>query len=104
MIRPKQFSRQGEFFLEEAILDVLLEAKYENECIGAADISKRSGIFRESGYAMKSGNDNIVWGMLNKLVKEGKVKKCPQKPSKPDKNDGWKLTEEEFNRRRDDIH
>ena len=27
MIRPKQFTRIGEFHLEEAILDVLLEAR-----------------------------------------------------------------------------
>ena len=34
----------GEFQLEEAVLDVLLDALHENECIGAAEISKRAGI------------------------------------------------------------
>lgn len=46
-IRPKQFARIGEFHLEEAILDVLLEAKHEHKCIGMAEISKRAGIFRD---------------------------------------------------------
>ena len=98
MIRPKQFARIGEFHLEEAILDVLLEAQHEGDCIGPAEISKRSGIFRESGYAMASGNDNIVWGMLNKLVKEKKIERC----KKAGRN-GWQLTKEEFERRRDDV-
>ncbi len=103
MIRPRQLSRLGEFYLEEAILDVLLEARHEDQCIGAAAISRRAGIFREPGHAQASGNDNIVWGMLNKLVKENKVKRCPQNPAKPDKSDGWELTDEEFDRRKDDI-
>ena len=102
MIRPKQFARMGEFHLEEAILDVLLEAKHEGECIGPAEISKRTGIFRESGWAAKSGNDNIVWGMLGKLAKGQKVTKCYQKPGSG-KEDGWELTDAEFESRRDDI-
>ncbi len=40
-IRPKQFARIGEFCLEEAVLDVLLEAKHGSECLGPAEISKR---------------------------------------------------------------
>ena len=44
-IRPKQLSRMGQFYLEEAILDVLLEAKHERECIGPAEISRRAGGF-----------------------------------------------------------
>ena len=52
---------------------------------------------------MKSGNDSIVWGMLNKLVKENKVKKCPQNPAAVEKMNGWELTDEEYNSRRDDV-
>ena len=43
-IRPKQHARMGEFHLEEAVLDVLLESRYENECLGAAEVGKRAGI------------------------------------------------------------
>ena len=102
MIRPKQLARMGEFHLEEAILDVLLEARHEEECLGAAEISRRSGIFREGGFAQKSGNDAIVWGMLNKLAKFNRVQKCPQNKANPTKTDGWQLTDDEFTRRRDD--
>ena len=35
---PKKYARLGVFYLEEAVLDVLLETK--DECIGAAEISK----------------------------------------------------------------
>ena len=49
-IRPKQYTRMGEFYLEEAVLDVLLDAKHESECIGLAEISKRAGMFRKKGY------------------------------------------------------
>ena len=52
---------------------------------------------------MKSGNDSIVWGMLNKLVKENKVKKCPQNPAVAEKMNGWDLTDEEYASRRDDV-
>ena len=102
-IRPKQFARIGEFHLEEAILDVLLEAKHEGECVGPAEISRRAGIFREPGWAMTSGNDAIVWGILGKLVKHERIKKCPQDPEKPDHTDGWELTDAEFHARRDDV-
>lgn len=102
-MRPKQMARMGEFHLEEAILDVLLEAWYNQEVLGAAAIGKRAGIFRESGYAKKAGNDDIVWGMLGKLVKLNKIEKAPQNPNDPDKFDGWKLTEQEFDYRRDDT-
>jgi len=47
MIRPKQLARLGEFHLEEAILDVLLEARHEELCLGAAEISRQAGIYRE---------------------------------------------------------
>ena len=69
-IGPKQAVRIGELCLEEAVLDILLEAKYRGECLGAAEISKRGNIFREGGYAGKSMNDAIVWGrILNKLAR-----------------------------------
>lgn len=101
-IRPKQLARIGEFNLEEAVLDVLLEARHKGECLGPAAISKRTGIFRETGHAMKSGNDAIVWGVIGKLAKHGRIEKCPQEEAKPDKVNGWRLTDAEFRARRDD--
>ncbi len=98
-IRPKQFARMGEFYLEEAILDVLLEARHEEECLGAAEIGKRTGIFRKPEAGL---NDAITWGMLNKLLKNGKVEKCAQKRGSG-KEDGWQLTNEEYQSRRDDV-
>lgn len=101
-IRPKQLARLGEFHLEEAILDVLLEAAHEEECIGAAEISRRAGIFRDGGGGggnVAAMNDAIATGMLIKLFNAGKVERCQQSPGRG----GWKLTEAEFNRRRDDV-
>lgn len=98
MIRPKQFARLGEFYLEEAVLDVLLEARHKDECIGASEISKRAGIFRDRG-SEDIMNDAIVHGMLAKLCDENKVERCTQ----PNGKGGWKLTNAEFERRRDDV-
>lgn len=99
MIRPKQLARLGEFHLEEAILDVLLETKHENECIGAAEISRRAGIFRDRGKH-DIINDAVTTGMLVKLNEHGKVDRCKQSGGRG----GWELTDEEFKRRRDDIY
>ena len=98
-IRPKQHARMGMFHLEEAILDILLEAKHEGECIGAAQIGRKAGIYRESGAAQM--NDAIATGVLNKLADEGRVERCSQThyPSRG----GWELSDAEFNLRRDDV-
>ena len=42
-IRPKQYARLGVFYLEEPILDVLLESKYTGEYVGAMHIGRRTG-------------------------------------------------------------
>lgn len=99
--RPKQLARKGEFYLEEAVLDVLLEARHQNECLGRAEIGRRAGIFREPGHAGTGGNDAIVWGLLGKLAKQGRVEPCLQNSDEPDKKKGWKLTDEEYQTRKD---
>lgn len=103
MIRPKQFTRMGQFYLEEAVLDVLLTAKHEGRCIGAAEISRSAGLFRESGDESrgepKSMNDAIATGILIKLMKAGRVDRCEQSPGRG----GWELTDNEFEQRRDDV-
>ena len=97
-IRPKQHARMGQFYLEEAVLDVLLEAKHEGDCIGPADISRRAGIFRDRGE-VDIMNDAIATGVLVKLHTEGRVQRCTQ----PNNRGGWDLTDHEFALRRDDV-
>ena len=96
--RPKQHARLGEFYLEEAVLDVLLEGKHENQCFGPAEISKRTGIFRDRGE-VNIMNDAIVTGILVKLSEQKRVERCTQ----PRGRGGWELTDSEFMKRRDDI-
>lgn len=91
----KRHGHRGVAHLRVAVLEVLYAAKKQGECIGAAEIGKRAGIFRESGYAMKSGNDNIVWGVLNSLVKDRLLDKCMQPNGRP----GWELTDRAFEQR-----
>ena len=96
--RPKQHGRVGMFHLEEAVLDVLLEAKHKDECLGAAEISKRAGIFRDRG-TQNMMNDAITTGLLVKLASEGRVERCTQRNGLG----GWNLTADEFAVRRDDL-
>lgn len=97
-IRPKQHARMGEFHLEEAVLDVLLEARHEGDCLGAAAISRRAGIFRDRGD-VNIMNDAIAHGILVKLADEGRVQRCKQANAQG----GWELTKREFDLRRDDV-
>ena len=99
-IRPKQLARIGEFYLEESILDVLLEAKCGSTgCIGAAEISKRTSIHRDRGKH-DIMNDAIVTGLLVKMCDQDRVKRCTQASGRG----GWELTDDEFDRRSDDTH
>lgn len=82
-----------------AVLEVLYRAKKARECLGAAAIGRRAGIFRSPGYATRQGNDHIVWGILNSLVKDNLLTKCPQNPEKSEALDGWALTDGAFARR-----
>jgi len=76
-IRPKQLSRMGTFYLQEAVLDILYEHYPEGYGLGPAEISRRAGIYRERGVADVL-NDAIVWGLLNSLHEEGKVERIEQ--------------------------
>ena len=91
-------ARTAKFYLEETILDVLLEAKYNSECIGSAKTSKRVGIYGKRGVA-NAMNDAIVTGMLVKFHSENKVERCDQ----PNGRGGWKITNKEFDKFRDYI-
>lgn len=96
-IRPRQLSRLGEFHLQEAILDVLCDAHPEGHGTGAAEIGRRASIYR--GPAGMNMNDAIVTGFLYQLRDMGKVEQADQQNNRS----GWRLTEQEYERRRDDI-
>ena len=104
-ISPKEHARMGVSHLEEAVLDVLLEARHEGNCIGPAEISRRAGIFRERGEGVVSEegmlNDAMVTGVLVKLAMEGKVQRCTQ--TRASHQLGWEITGREFDMRRDDA-
>ena len=97
-IRPKQFGRLGTFYLQESVLDVLAEHYNEGYGLGPADISRRAGIYRDRGPD-NIMNDAIAFGVLNTLREQNKVERVEQEGGQG----GWRLTQEEFERRRDDI-
>ncbi len=98
-MKPKKHARIGMFHLEEAVLDVLLAAKNKGECIGVAEISKRSGIYRSLENENSALNDSIVRGLLIKLICEDRIEEC----KKPNNQRGWQITEREFLDRKDEI-
>jgi hypothetical protein len=88
----------AENLLCEAVLATIFQAYLESQKttppassygIGAADIGKRSGIYRERGVA--GLNDAVVHGVLNLLSDEKKVERTAQGQ--------WILTETELNNR-----
>ena len=91
-IDRKQFAKLGESYLEEAVIDVLFEAKCARRCIGPAEVCKRSGIYR--GHLWQ---DSIGAGILGKLYDEGRVGRCRQSYSRG----GWELTDAEFAKQKD---
>ncbi|MEM7072286.1 MAG: HNH endonuclease signature motif containing protein [Pseudomonadota bacterium] len=95
----ERHAHRGVAHLRIAVMEILYEAKKNRECLGGAEISRRAGIFREPGYATKQGNDHIIWGILNSLVKDNLITKCDQKNKRP----GWELTQKAFERRNDEI-
>ena len=90
-------ARLGEFHLQEAVLEVLTESHPNGFGIGAAEVGRRAGIYRDTGAAQM--NDAIVTGILNQLHEQGKVERADQE----NERGGWRLVEREFERRRGDI-
>ena len=95
----KRHGHRGVAHLRVAVLKVLYAAKKAGECIGAATIGRRAGIFREPGYAVKQGNDYIVTGVLNSLVKDGLFDKCIQANGR----NGGELTNQAFVQRDQEV-
>ncbi len=79
------------FYLEEAILDLLLEAEMSTQQgLGPTEISKRLGTYL-SGDSFQNA---IVYGFLEKLKGEGLIEKVERAH--------WMLTEKERRKRRED--
>ncbi len=101
-LRPKQLARLGLFQLYEAILDVLLQAySYSDpEYIGLSSIGEKAGIPRDRNEDEdgKRGDD-IAMGCLYVLLEMRKVERGKQ----PNGARGWRLTKEEYERRKDDV-
>ena len=90
-LRPKQLARIGMFYIEEAILDLLLEAEISTQQgLGPTEISRRLGTYL-SGDSYPNA---IVYGFLEKLKGEDLIEKV--------KRGHWLLTEKERRKRRED--
>lgn len=63
----------GVQYLEEAVMEVLLEAAQGDECLGPAEVTLRAGLYR--GTFLKNA---IAAGTLNKLLEDGRVVRCIQ--------------------------
>ena len=89
--------------LEEAVLDVLFEAKRNGECPGVAEISRRAGIFSGKGDTSKgepgSMTHSIAWGIVLKLYRAGLIQKCAQTSGRS----GYEPTEQASVRKRADV-
>lgn len=94
MIRPKQLARLGIFHLHEGVLDILM-VNYSEAGLTPAGIGRALGLFRGN-----NPNDGYVWNALRELEEQGKV----YHNSRSEGGRGeWHLTDEEYERRRDDI-
>ena len=91
MSSPKQLTRIGIFYLEEAVLDVL----YNESELRPGQISERAGI--PSTTNLEPGVYAIVRGILSKLQNEGRVEEIDPPYSK------WGLIAEEREKRTDEI-
>lgn len=76
--------------MQEALLDVLCNAHPEGYGIGAAEISRRMGVYRDAGVV--NMNDAIATGLLNALHEKGKVRQVNQRNGRG----GWMLTDQEY--------
>ena len=93
---PKQHALIGMRHLENAVLDILVEAWNEEKPLGLWEIGKRTGIACETDLRTFQveggfgGSRGIVWGILTQLARQSRVQK---------RKGRWELTEAEFNRR-----
>ena len=90
-LRPKQLARIGMFYIEEAILDLLLEAEISTQQgLGPTEISRRLGTYL-SGDSYPNA---IIYGFLAMLERRGLIEKVERGQ--------WMLSEIERENRRDE--
>lgn len=84
----------AEFFLHEAILNVLLENYEEGVGIGPKEISTFTGMYRGKGNG--KSHDGMAKIFLSQLLELNKIEPKTEKNKLP----GWILTKEEYEFRR----
>ena len=99
-LEPEQLARIGIFYLEEAVLDVLHEARHSEEWLSPSEISKAVGVTKAVSIRYKGHNYPLVRGILDKFDTEERVEPSTRESRKRQE---WHLTEEEFERRCDDL-
>ena len=75
----------GMRYLEQAVMEVLRQAKQSGECLGPAEVTRRARLYR--GTFLKNA---IAAGTLNKLLEDGRVVRCVQANGRG----GWKVAED----------
>nr|QIJ55925.1 methyltransferase domain containing protein [uncultured bacterium] len=86
----KDKAARGQHLLEEAVLEVLLEARKNGDgLVRAIDIARRVDIYRKK-FTPSMGNA-ITSGILAKLSEEKRIEQLRRRGP-------WKLTEEEFSK------
>ena len=89
--------------LEEAVLEVLVEAQRNGECPGVVETSRRAGMFGGKGDAGMgepgSMAHSVAWGVVLKLFRAGRIQKCPKSQGR----DGYEPTEQAAVRTRDGV-
>ncbi len=94
----KQIASKGQYYLEEAILELLREPTANGKYLLPSEIGKLAGIYRGVGKNNDVVNDGIVNGILGKLSADDKVER--QEKEEPDRRGrGWKLADKELKKR-----
>jgi len=90
---------RGVRLLQDAVVAAMVEARHAGVNLGAADISRVCGIFREpgarsSGSGMAGLNDAIVTGILLSLQSQGRVERCVRTGCRS--RGGWRISDHEY--------
>ena len=95
-MKPKQLAQRAIFYLEEAVLDVLLGAKQKGDYVRQVDIEKTVGLYNEWDACHW-----LVNATLNKLeIEERAEAKKRIDSSGREARIGWTLTDKEYERRK----
>ena len=94
-LRPKQLARIGMFYIEEAILDLLLKAEMNTgEGLDTKEIGRKLGAYMpEFTHPDEIINGTIVFAFLSMFERRGLIERAGV---------NWVLTETERENRRDE--